>query len=56
MRDFLGEIGELLKSIEGVMRQYDLQIRRLLRQDERCSRLVRRIRLGSVTTSVISIA
>lgn len=39
MRELLGEIGERLKFIEERLRQYDLRIHRLFRQDERCRRL-----------------
>jgi len=39
MRELLGEIGERLKFIEERLRQYDLRIQRLFRQDERCGRL-----------------
>src|SRR5579863_10615639 len=41
MRELLGEIGERLKFIEDRLRQYDLLIQRLFRQDERCHRLAR---------------
>jgi len=39
MRELLGEIGERLKFIEERLRQYELRIQRLFRQDERCRRL-----------------
>ncbi len=39
MRELLGEIGDRLKFIEERLRQYELRIQRLFRQDERCRRL-----------------
>src|SRR5260221_7478046 len=39
MRELFGEIGERLKFIEERLRQYELRIQRLFRQDERCRRL-----------------
>ena len=39
MRELLGEIGERLKFIEERLRQYDLRIHQLFREDERCRRL-----------------
>jgi len=39
MREILSEIGERFKFIEDRLRQYELLIQRLFRQDERCRRL-----------------
>ncbi len=39
MREIVSEIGERLKYIEERLRQYELRIQRLFRQDERCRRL-----------------
>jgi transposase len=39
MRELLSEIGERLKYLEDQLRQYELRIQRLFRQDERCRRL-----------------
>jgi transposase len=38
-RELLGEIAERLKFTEDRLRQYDLRIQRLFREDERCQRL-----------------
>ena len=39
IRELLTEIGERLRFLEDRRRQYDLRIKRLFRQDERCRRL-----------------
>jgi transposase len=39
MRELVSELGERLKYIEQRLRQYELQIQRLCRQDPRCRRL-----------------
>jgi hypothetical protein len=39
MRELLGEIGERLRFIDERLRQYDLTIQQLFRQDERCQRV-----------------
>jgi transposase len=53
IRELLGEIGEWLKFIEDQVRQYDLRIRRLFREDERCRRLAEVEGVGPLTASAL---
>ena len=53
MRELLGEIGERLKFIEQRLRQYDLTIQRLFRQDERCQRVAAVEGVGPLTATAL---
>jgi transposase len=49
MRELLAEIGERLRFIDDRLRQYDLTIQRLFRQDERCQRVAAVEGVGPLT-------
>jgi transposase len=53
IRELLGEIGERLKFIEDRLRQYDLRIQRLFREDERCRRLPEVKGVGPLTATAL---
>lgn len=53
IRELLGEISERLKFIEDRLRQYDLRIQRLFRQDERCRRLAEVEGVGPLTATAL---
>jgi transposase len=53
MRELLAEIGERLKFIEDRLRQYDLRIQRLFRQDERCWRLAKVEGVGPLVATAL---
>ena len=53
MRELLAEIGERLRFIDDRLRQYDLTIQRLFRQDERCQRVAAVEGVGPVTATAL---
>ena len=53
MRGLLAEIGERLRFIDDRLRQYDLTIQRLFRQDERCQRVAAVEGVGPLTATAL---
>jgi transposase len=53
IRELVGEISERLKFIEDRLRQYDLPIQRLYRQDERCQRLAEVEGIGPLVATAL---
>ena len=53
MRELLGEIGERLRFIDDRLRQYELTIQRLFRQDERCQRAATVEGVGPLTATAL---
>lgn len=53
MRELVGEICDRLKFIEDRLHQYDLQIDRLFRQDERCRRLAEVEGIGPLVATAL---
>ena len=53
MREILGEIGERFEFIEERLRQYELRIERLFRQDQRCRRLAEVAGVGPLIATAL---
>ena len=53
LRELLAEIGERLRFIDDRLRQYDLTIQRLFRQDERCQRVAAVEGVGPLTATAL---
>jgi transposase len=53
MRELLSEIGERLNYLEDRLRQYELRIQRLFREDERCRRLTEVEGVGPLTATAL---